>query len=125
VYSKQGTSGVGNGYEIYYRLNGCAGRGVWQYLGGQADCPTSDVCSSNGSVTLSQNQDIAFAVIECGSTGISFNATDDTSTCPANSFTYCDNLDCLGTQFIINSGTTNKDIAITVYTGKLGYLYCV
>ena len=126
VYSKQGTSGVGSGYEIYYRLNGCSGRGTWQLLGGQEDCPTSDTCASNGSVTLSQNQDIAFAVVQCSdNSGISFNATDNSSTCPSNTATYCDNLDCTGTPFVINAGTSNKNIAITVHTGKLGYLLCL
>jgi len=56
--------------------------------------------------------------------GISFNAADNTSTCPSNSGVYCDNADCFGTPFTINSGTSNKDIAITVYAGKLGYLAC-
>jgi len=57
--------------------------------------------------------------------GISFNAADNTSTCPSNSGVYCDNADCFGTPFTINSGTSNKDIAITVYVSKLGYLACV
>ena len=57
--------------------------------------------------------------------GISFNATDNSSTCPSNAGTYCDGADCTGTPFTINAGTTNKNIAITVYTGKLGYLACV
>ncbi len=92
----------------------------------EQDCPTSDTCSSCGTITLNQNQDIAFAIIDCASgNGISFNATDNSSTCPSNAATYCDNTDCLGTPFTINSGTSNKNIAITVYTGKFGYLVCL
>jgi hypothetical protein len=126
IYSKQGTGGIGPGYQIYYRLNGCSGKGAWELVGDGPDCPTSDTCSVYGTVTLSQNQDIAFAVVDCTNfLGISFDATDNSSTCPGNNATYCDSLDCFGTPFIINSGTSNKNIAITVYVSKLGYLACV
>ena len=126
VYTKQGTSGVGAGYDVYYRLNGCSGKGAWQQLICSSDCPTSDTCSSCGTITLNQNQDIAFAITDCSNnSGISFNAADNTSTCPSNDGNYCDSLDCTGTPFTVNSGTSNKNIAITVYTGKLGYLACI
>jgi len=58
-------------------------------------------------------------------TGISFNGADNTSTCPANSAVYCDNVDCFTTPWTINSGTTNKNVAITVYAGKGGYIACI
>jgi hypothetical protein len=97
-----------------------------QLVSGGPDCPTSDTCGVYSTVTLNQNQDIAFAVTDCSNNGgIAFNATDNSSTCPANNNTYCDSLDCFGTPFTVNSGTSNKNIAITVYTGKLGYLACV
>jgi hypothetical protein len=53
-----------------------------------------------------------------------FNAADNTSTCPANATTYCDNGDCLGTPFSFNTGTANKNVAVTVYTDKAGYVQC-
>lgn len=126
VYTKQNTNGVGNGYSVYYRLNGCSGKGAWQQLS-CGSCPTSDSCSAcSGTISANSNQDISIAILDCSlGTGISFNASDNTSTCPSNAANYCDNADCTGTPFTFNSGTSNKNIAINVYTGKLGYLYCL
>ena len=126
IYSKQGVNGVDAGYDIRYAYPGCGSKGAtWDVVSGP-DCPTSDTCGVFGTITVPQNVDISFAVLSCGTnSGISFNGADNTSTCPSNTATYCDNIDCFTTPWTINSGTSNKNIAITVYVSKLGYLACI
>ena len=125
IYSKQGVGGVDAGYDIRYAYPGCGSKGAtWDVVPGP-DCPNSDTCNVYGFITVPANVDISFAVLNCSGNCIYFNAADDTSTCPANSGVYCDCADCFGTPWTINSGTSNKNVAITVYASKLGYLACV
>jgi hypothetical protein len=125
VYHKQETDPGFSGYRIYWTTNygGCS----WNSLLCGRGCrinTSCDLCS--GTVDVAQNTDVYFYIEDCSNaTGISFNGANNTSTCPSNTGTYCDDNTCLGVPFIVNSGTTNKDVAITVFVGKLGYLACL
>ena len=124
LYSRQGVSGF-DGYTIYYSTALCSG---WDFWPSNPDCPTSDTCAQYGTsfLTISSNTTVYIAVKDCQGNFISYNGVDNNSTCPANNATYCyDFENCTGTAFSINSGTTNKDIAVTVYVSKLGYQICI
>ena len=129
VYHKRTNNTPANGYSIHYKTAG--GSCTWTHLnctGNDPDCNADDNCSQCGSTfTVAQNTDIEIAVTLCQdfNTGLTFNAEDNTSTCPSNSGTYCEDLTCTLTPFSFNSGTSNKNIAITVFVNKFGYLQCV
>jgi len=125
VYHRQGVSGIGYGYSIYYSYPACGSGGPsYTKLDCAGDCPSSDVCDVCTTFTVPQNVNVSIAVEDCGTvTGISFNAADNTSTCPSNDAIYCDDFGCYN-PFIFNSGTVNKNIAITVYAFKFGYMSC-
>jgi len=123
VYHKQETNA--GSYLIYWTddYNSCS----WNVLICGRGCRTNTTCDlCAGTISVAQNTDVYFYVENCSNaTGISFNGADNTNTCPSNSGPYCDDNTCLGTPFTVNSGTTNKDVAITVFVGKLGYIACV
>lgn len=123
LYHKQNTAGVGNGYNVFWSTTCGSGWNVWT----TNDCNGSDGCVNDLNViSVAQNTTIYVYVEDCGNNnGISFNASDNTSTCPSNTANYCDTGDCLGTPFSFNSGTSNKNIAVTVVTNKFGYTACV
>ena len=60
----------------------------------------------------------------CTIGGVQFGAADNTSTCPTV-YNYCDDGSCLGVPFSFNTGTSAKNIAVTVYTSKFGYTACI
>ena len=127
LYSRQGLSGPEfdlAGYTIYYSTALCSGWDVWPVI---ADCPKSDECEQYGTLTISQNTTVYIAVRSCeGLSFISYEGMDNDSTCPPNDATYCYDYDsCTGTAFSFNSGTTNKDVAVTVYVSKIGYQVCI
>jgi len=123
LYHKQNTSGVGNGYNVFWSTTCGSGWNFWT----TNDCNGGDSCVNDLNViSVAQNTTIYVYVEDCGNNnGISFNASDNTSTCPSNTANYCDTGDCTGTVFSFNSGTSSKDIAINVFTNKFGYSACV
>lgn len=123
LYNGQGVGGVGIGYAVYWSTSTCSGWDVWPM---NRDCPNTSGCTYDGFITVYANTTVYIAVRDCDGNFISFNAADNTSSCPSNSITYCHDYDtCTGTPFSFNSGTSNKNIAVTVFTGKLGYVICV
>lgn len=123
LYHKQNTTGVGNGYNVLWSTTCGSGWNLWT----TNDCNSSDSCVNDLNViSVAQNTTVYVYVEDCGNNnGISFNATDNSSTCPTNAANYCDDGTCTGTPFSFNSGTSNKNIAITVTTSKFGYTACV
>jgi hypothetical protein len=125
-YSKQAVDGVGAGYYILYATV-CSGKGAnWDYFPSSVDCSTSSTCASYGTITVAQSTTIYIKVVDCNGVGIYFNVADNSSTCPANSATYCDDntVSCYPSTYSFSSGTSNKNMAVTVYAGKIGYLSC-
>jgi hypothetical protein len=122
LYSRQGVSGF-DGYTIFYSTALCSG---WDFWPSTADCPISDVCGQYGTLTISSNTTVYIAVKDCLGNFISYEGIDNDSTCPANDANYCyDYGSCTGTAFSFNSGTINKDVAINVFTSKIGYQICI
>jgi hypothetical protein len=123
LYSRQGVSGF-PGYTIYYSYDLCSGWDVWP---ASAECPTSDTCAQYGTLSgIASNTTMYIAVRDCFGNFISYEGIDNDSNCPANDATYCYDYDlCTGTAFSFNSGTTNKDVAINVFTSKIGYSVCI
>ena len=124
LYRKQNSDPGTNGYNVWYSTNGCSSWTVWT----AADCNVNTSCVSETNViSVPQNTTVYVYVEDCGtSAGISFNAAADTTTCPSGTANYCDDGTCLGTPWSFSSGTSStKDVAITVYTSKFGYLTCV
>jgi hypothetical protein len=122
LYSSQGVSGF-DGYTIYYSTALCSGWDLWPSI---LDCPTSDSCLQYGTLTISQNTTVYIAVKDCLGNFISYNGVDGDSACPSNAADYCYDYDsCTGTAFSFNSGTINKDVAINVFTSKIGYAVCI
>jgi hypothetical protein len=124
LYSRQDISGF-DGYTIYYSTALCSGWDTWP---GAPDCPTSDTCAQYGTLflTISQNTTVYIAVRDCLGNFISYGSADGDSGCPSNVADYCyDFENCTGTAFSFNSGTTNKDVAIGVFTNKIGYQICI
>ncbi len=124
LYHKQNSAGVGNGYNVFWSTTCGSGWNVWT----TNDCNSSDSCVNDLNViSVAQNTTIYVYAEDCGTnSGISFNAADNTSTCPSNSAAYCNNGDCGDPlPWSFNSGTSNKNIAINVYTSKFGYLACI
>jgi len=124
LYSRQGVFGF-DGYTIYYSTALCSG---WDFWPGAPDCSKDDTCAQYGTLflTISQNTTVYIAVKDCLGNFISYNGVDNDSTCPSNAASYCyDFENCTGTAFSFNSGTTNKDVAIGVFTSKIGYSICI
>jgi hypothetical protein len=124
LYSSRGSTGLDSaGYTIYYSTALCSGWDLWPSI---ADCPTSDVCSQYGTLTISQNTTVYIAVRSCvDSSFITYDGADNDSACPFTN-TYCYDYDsCIGTAFSFNSGTTDKDVAVGVYVSKIGYVICI
>lgn len=119
LYSSQGLFTGLNGYEVYYSTSQCSGYSAWPTIN---DCINSTTCAQYGAITIPSNTTVYVTVKECTGTFISFNAVDDTSTCPANEGSYCWDYDlCTGiSAFSFNSGTVNKNIAINVFVFDLG-----
>jgi hypothetical protein len=124
LYSSQGATELDlAGYTIYYSTDLCSGWDLWPSI---ADCPISDACSQYGTLTISQNTPVYIAVKDCFGNFISYGGVDNDSACPTDDATYCYDYDsCTGTAFSFNSGTTNKDVAIGVFTSKIGYQICI
>jgi hypothetical protein len=122
LYSSQGVSGF-DGYTIFYSTALCSG---WDFWPGGPDCPTSDTCAQYGTpLGISQNTTVYIAVKDCLGNFISYGVVDGDSACPSNDASYCYDFDaCTGTAFSFNSGTINKDVAIGVFTNKIGYQIC-
>lgn len=125
LYYKQGAfGGFFNGYKVYYSTNNCSSWTLWSLA---SNCPNSETCTAANKINLAQNTTVNVYVVECDSeggssgTGIYFNASDNTSTCPSNTDAYGDDGTCQGQQFQFNTGTSNKNVAITVYATKIGY----
>ena len=123
LYSRQGVDGF-DGYTIYYSTALCSGWDIWP---GSPDCTKDDTCAQYGvSNTISSNTTVYIAVKDCLENFISYEGIDNDSTCPENDATYCYDYDsCTGTAFSFDSGTTNKDVAINVFVGKIGYQICI
>ena len=122
LYSRQSVSGF-DGYTIYYSYDPCSGWDAWPAL---TECPTSDTCAQYGTLSgISQNTTVYIAVRDCLGNFISYEGIDNDSSCPENEANYCYDYDsCTGTAFSFNSGYVTKDVAVNVYTSKLGYQIC-
>ena len=123
LYSSQDVSGF-DGYTIFYSTALCSGWDGWPAL---AECPTSDLCVQYGTLSgIASNTTVYIAVKDCLGNFISYNGVDNDSTCPSNAANYCYDFGaCTGTAFSFNSGTINKDVAINVFTSKIGYQICI
>lgn len=121
LYHQQASAGSFGGYVVWFQTT-CGG---FSQQWTANDCVSTSTCTADQTLTFSQNQTVYVWVEGCTIGGISFRAVDNSSTCPGGGTVFCDGGDCLGTPFSFNTGTTNKNIALTVVTSKFGYTACV
>lgn len=122
LYHQQASSGSFGGYNVWFQTT-CGG---FSQQWTTNDCVSNSTCTQDQTLTFSQNQTVYVWVEGCTTAeGVSFRATDNSSTCPSGGTTFCDSGDCLGTPFSFNTGTTNKNIALTVVTSKFGFTACI
>ena len=94
------------------------------YPEGEIVCFSSTTCSGPCTFTVPQNSTVRILALQCNNSPIAYNAEVDTTTCPSNSYVYCDDSYCSG-GFTFNAGTgTSKDVAVTVYVLNQGYGVC-
>jgi hypothetical protein len=120
LYHKRNSNSPAYGYNVYWSTD-CSTFTQWN----GTDCSESDSCTDDGTFTIAVNTNIYVMVEDCNgpTAGLGYNATDDSSTCPGNSINYsCFRDDC-SLAFVFNSGYVNKNIALNVYTSKIGYYY--
>lgn len=125
LYSSVGPYGFLDlaGYQIFYSTNLTSGWDFWPFI---LECPLNETCEQYGSITVSSNTTVYIAARDCFGNFVSYNAADNTSTCPSNTAAYCYDYGApSGTAFSFNSGTTNKDVAVNVYIQQnVGYSVC-
>ena len=120
LYHRQLTSAATEGYIVWYSVGNC---NFWQQWT-LTDCDTTTTCTQDQTISFPSNTTVYMYVEACTIGGVQFGAADNKSTCPTV-YNYCDDGSCLGVPFSFNTGTSAKNIAVTVYTSKFGYTACI